>query len=155
MTFRITGLDPAPFEHLFGLDDEALRKHNAKRYVAHAAGGFPCRVTLADADPGDTLLLVPHRHQTAHSPYASSGAIFVREGEHKQVTVVGEVPKQMTSRLISLRAYDRDGMMVDADVAEGDAIKPLIERLLANTGVDYIHAHFARRGCYAALIERA
>jgi len=60
----------------------------------------------------------------------------------------------MRTRLLSLRVFDADGMMVDADVAEGAAVEPLIVRLLANPAVSYIHAHNAKRGCYSGRIER-
>ncbi len=79
MSFRIIGLDAQPFTHLFALSDEELARHNAKRYVADSKPGFPCRVTLEDAEPGETLLLVPYAHQTAQTAYASKGPIFVRE----------------------------------------------------------------------------
>jgi hypothetical protein len=155
MTFRITGLDAKPFEHLFGLSDEALAAHNAKRYVADSKPGFPCRVTLEDAEPGETLLLVPHTHQTSQTAYASKGPIFIRERPIGRTEWRNEVPEQLKVRLISLRAYDHDGMMIDADVVDGKELQPLIERFLANDEASYLHAHFARRGCYAALIERA
>ena len=35
------------------------------------------------------------------------------------------------------------------------AVRPLIERLFANPAVDFIHAHFAKPGCFAATIRRA
>jgi Protein of unknown function (DUF1203) len=155
MSFRITGLDAAPFTHLFGLSDEALARHNAKRYVADAKPGFPCRITLEDAEPGETLLLVPYAHQTSQTAYASKGPIFIRERPSVRATIHGRIPEQLKSRPISLRAYDRDGMMRDADVTNGEDLKPLIERFFANEDVAYLHAHFARRGCYAALVERA
>lgn len=155
MTFRITGLNAKPFEHLFGLNDADLARHNAKRYVANEKPGFPCRITLEDAEPGETLLLVPHAHQTSQTAYASKGPIFVRERITPPAEFRNEVPAQLKARLISLRAYAKDGMMLDADVVDGRDLEPLIDRLLANETVDYLHAHFARRGCYAALIERA
>jgi hypothetical protein len=155
MTFRITGLSSTPFEHLFGLDDEALQRHNAKRYVAEAKPGFPCRVTLEDAEPGETLLLVPYAHQNSATAYASKGPIFVRERRAARAEHRDEIPEQLKQRLISLRAYDAGGMMIDAEVVDGTALQPLVERFLANEAVDHLHAHFARRGCYAALIERA
>jgi hypothetical protein len=58
-------------------------------------------------------------------------------------------------RPISLRAFDARHWMVDADVCAGDEVEALIRRLLANPQTQYLHAHFAKRGCYAALIERA
>jgi hypothetical protein len=154
MTFRITGLDAKPFAHLFGLSDSALAAYNAKRFVASAKPGFPCRVTLEDAESGETVLLVPHAHQTAPTAYASKGPIFIRERAAPRAEYQDEIPEQLSVRLISLRAYDSTGMMLDADVAEGRDLKPLIERFLADSNVAYLHAHFARRGCYAALIER-
>lgn len=154
MSFRITGLEAAPFAHLFGLSDDALVRHNARRYIADTKPGFPCRITLEDAEPSETLLLVPHAHQTSATAYASKGPIFVRERAAKRAEWHDEVPEQLTARLISLRAYAADGMMLDADVVSGKELKPLIERFFANESVSYLHAHFARRGCYAALIER-
>ena len=154
MTFRITGIDSTPFEHLFGLSDTDLAKHRAKRYIADEKPGFPCRVSLEDAERGETLLLLNHRHHTAPTAYASEGPIFVRERPAQHAEWIDEVPDQLKARLISLRAYDRDGMMIDADVVDGKELKPLIERFLANDEASYLHAHFARRGCYAARIER-
>lgn len=154
MSFRISGLDSAAFEHLFGLGDEELKAHQAKRYIADAKPGFPCRVTLEDAEPGETLLLAPYRHHRAHTAYRSDGPIFIRERRAPRAERIDEIPNQIKSRLISLRAYDAEGMMIDADVVEGHALQPLIERFLANEEASYLHAHFARRGCYAALIER-
>jgi hypothetical protein len=61
----------------------------------------------------------------------------------------------LATRLLSLRAYDEGGMMVDADVVEGRELRGHIKRFFENDAVAYIHAHFARRGCYAARIERA
>ena len=45
--------------------------------------------------------------------------------------------------------------MVDADVVEGREAEPVIERLFADPAVAYIHAHYARPGCYAARIDRS
>ena len=53
-------------------------------------------------------------------------------------------------KALSIRAYDAAGMMVDAEIASGDALEPVIERMLAQPGVAYLHAHNAGRGCYAA-----
>jgi hypothetical protein len=153
MSFRITGLAAGQFEHLFGLSDEALAEHHAKRYVADGPG-FPCRVTLEDAHGGEQLLLLNYRHQPCATAYASQGPIFVRERRADSAVWDDEIPDQFKARLISLRAYDRDGMMIDADVVDGKELKPLVERFLANEEAAYLHAHFARRGCFAGRIDR-
>jgi hypothetical protein len=155
MSFSITGLALEPFHHLFGQTDEALGSLGVIRYVADAMPGFPCRVTLADAEVGEAVLLLNYLHQPAKTPFRAAHAIYVREKARQTVMVVDEIPLALVRRPLSLRAFDLAGMMVDADLAEGDAIASSIERLLADRRCDYIHAHFARPGCYAARIDRA
>jgi hypothetical protein len=155
MSFRITGLDPAPFRHLYGLSDEELAARGAKRCVADQKPGFPDRVELRDAEPGESVLLINHTHQPADTPYRASHAIFVREGAERAYSAVDVVPEPLRGRPISLRAFDGDHMMVDADLVDGRELESLIERLLADPKVSYLHAHYARRGCFAARIERA
>ena len=154
MSFRITGLLPEPFRHLFGLPDAELRSLGARRYVVDANPGFPDRIEVRDAEPGETVLLVNHVHQPADNPYRASHAIFVREGANTPCDVVDEVPEAMRRRLLSLRAFDPDHLMIDADVVDGERVEELIDRLFANPRVAYIHAHYAKRGCYAARIDR-
>ncbi len=154
MSFRITGLDPESFRPLFGLAEAELAARGARRYLADVSPGFPDRVELVGAAPGESLLLVNYEHQSANTPYRSRHAIFVREGAAAAYDRIGQVPRSLAIRPLSLRAFDAEGMMVDADLAQGDEIEPLIARLLADESVAYIHAHFARRGCYAAKIQR-
>ena len=155
MHFRITGLEPGPFQHLFARSDDELSAARAKRYVADSKPGFPCRISLEDAEPGETVILAPYSHQIAPTAYQSSGPIFVRANAKRRFEAIDVVPEQLASRLLSLRAYDEAGMMIDADVVEGREVEAHIGRMLGNADAAYIHAHFARRGCYAARIERA
>ena len=154
MKFRVTGLSPEPFRPLFGLADAAPARHGARRYVADGPG-FPDRIEISDAAPGETLLLVNYVHQPAAGPYRASHAIFVREREVAPTDLIDDLPPAMRVRPLSLRAFDASGMMVDGDLVDGGAADRLIERLLAQPEVAYIHAHYARRGCYAGLIQRA
>lgn len=153
--FRITGLDPAPFLPLYGLDDAALAAHGARRYVVDEHPGFPDRVEMQDVQPGGTVLLVNHVSQPAETAYRASHAIFVREGATQRFDEVGAIPEVMRRRILSLRGFDADGMMVDADLVDGREIESLIDRLLAQPEITAIHVHYAKRGCYAGLIERA
>lgn len=153
MDFTVSGLSPEPFVPLYGLSDSELAKRRARRVVVDGSG-FPERIELRDAEPGETLLLVNFEHQSADTPYRSSHAIYVREGATERWSG-GHLPEVMRQRLLSLRAFSADGSMVDADVVEGREAEPLIERLLSDPAVAYIHAHYARPGCYAARIDRA
>lgn len=153
MAFRITGLSVEPFRALFSLSDEELAARGARRVIADE--GCPDRIELRDADPGETLLLVNYTHQPARTPYHASHAIFVSQSARQTYDRVGEVPQVLRSRLISLRAFDGDDMMVDADVVDGKEMEGAIERLFASPEVAYLQAHYAKRGCYAARVDRA
>ena len=154
MSFRITGLPDAPFASLFALSDEQLAGRGAVRRIAASKPGFPCRISLTDAEVGDEVILVHHEHHAVASPFRASHAIYVRKGE-QQFDAVDRIPPMLRSRLLSVRAFDAAGMLVAADVADGTDLETLIERQLADAQVEYLHIHFARPGCYAARVERA
>jgi hypothetical protein len=155
MSFRISALPTARFKPLFALSDEELATRGAMRRIVDKCPGFPCRVSLVDAQVGEVVLLTNYEHQTASSPYRASHAIFVRENAREARPQVGEVPQVLRSRLLSVRGFDEKGMMIDADVVDGRAIEPSIERLLANGTISYLHLHNAKPGCYAARVDRA
>jgi hypothetical protein len=153
MNFTVHGLSPEPFRPLYGLSDIELAARRARRVVVNGSG-FPERIEMRDAQAGETLLLVNFEHQSADTPYRSSHAIYVREGATE--TWSGDhLPEVMRKRLLSLRAFSADGSMVDADVVEGREAERVIERLLGEERVAYLHAHYAKPGCYAARIDRA
>jgi hypothetical protein len=151
---RFSGLDAAQFAPLFALGDEELASAGIRRVVADSKRGFPCRVTLEDAEPGERLLFLAFEHQPAHTPCRVGGPIFVRENARETFDCAGASPMVLSGRTLSVRAYAQNGMMVDADVAEGDPLKPLLERLFGCCETAYAHIHFAKRGCYACRVER-
>ena len=155
MSYRITGLSPEPFRSLFGRSAAARAAHGVQRWTAEAGSRLPDRIELRDAAPGETLLLVNHEHQPAATPYRASHAIFVREGATTAYAREDEIPEAMRSRVLSLRAFDAAHLMVDAELVDGRDAEAAIARLFAQPAVDYIQAHYATRGCYAARIERA
>jgi hypothetical protein len=155
MNFQVKGLERAQFAELIGLSAAELTARNVRRVVADRHPGFPCRVSLVDAQPGESLLLMNYEHLPLASPYRASHAIYVRENASDVRLAVNEIPPVLRTRLLSLRAYSEDGMMLDAEVAEGAQLAPVIERMLSDEAVAFLHVHNARPGCYAARIERA
>ena len=154
MAFRITGLSLEPFRALFDLSDQALQRIGALRVIADYPR-MPCRVSMAHADPGEELLLLNYEHQPANTPYRASHAIYVRKLADRAFDAVDSVPEVLSSRLIAVRAFDSRHMMIDAEVSEGSEVAALFENFLANPKASYLQAHYARRGCYAARVERA
>ena len=155
MSFRISGLPAERFAHLFALSDDELAAQGAVRRIADGrTPGYPCRVSLTDSKEGDELILVNYEHHPVDSPYRMRFAIFVREGE-ETYDEVDEVPAQLRSRTLAVRAFDADAMMIGYQLVDGRELESALARLLADPGAAYLHIHFAAPGCYAARVERA
>jgi hypothetical protein len=156
MSFIVSGLPIERFEHCFGLSDDVLAQRGVVRITAGDAGRYPCRVTLEDAAPGQSLLLVNYRHQSAPTPYRSNYAIFVSEAARQTRRLgPGELPPVLRGRPIALRAYDGAGMLLGAELALADDVAEKARGQLDDPAVAYLHAHNAAHGCYAARIDRA
>jgi hypothetical protein len=155
MNFRISGLPLAQFAPLFSLSDEELKARNVVRRIADKKPGFPCRVSLRDAEPGESLLLLNYEHHAVATPYRSSHAIYVCEKAEQATPGVNEVPPVLSSRLLSVRAFDAAGFMTSADVVQGAELAHAIEQLFSDDRVAYLHLHNAKPGCYAARVDRA
>ena len=153
--FQLVGLAREPFGHLFDLSDEELRQHGAVRTIATESPGFPCRVSLEDAEVGDELLLLSYVHQPASSPYRASGAIFIRRHAEQRHLPPGEIPEYVSRRLMSVRAYDAEDMMIEATVCEGTLVAGELERFFDDADVAYIHLHNAKQGCYSCAVKRS
>jgi len=154
-SFKLLGIDHEQFEPLFSLSDEQLKEHGAQRLVATESFGFPCRVSLEDANVGDELILLPYLHQPAASPYRASGPIFVRRFAMQRSLGAGVIPSYVSRRLMSVRAYDQAHMMVAANVCEGPDVAQELEKYFSNEQVEYVHLHNAKRGCFSCKAIRA
>lgn len=154
MNYTITGLSAKPYTHLYGLSDNELEAHGVKRCVADESPGYPDRIEMRDAKVGETLLLLNHVSVDKDTPFKASHAIFILEGAENTYREKNRVPPVMYNRMISLRAFDKNGMMVEAELAQGDGIEPAVKRLLEREEVSHIDAHNALRGCYSGRITR-
>jgi hypothetical protein len=155
MSFQVHALPAALFKPLFALSDRELAGMRAARKVADRKPGVPCRVSLVDAEVGETVILLNFEHQPADSPFRSAHAIFVREGAEQAFPAVGEVPELLQSRLISIHAFDAKHCMINSDVVAGSLLAEAIPALLDDPAVTYLHLHSAKPGCYLARVTRS
>jgi hypothetical protein len=154
VAFQIVGLRRDQFDHVLTLDDDALATLGARWYTADAKPGFPCRVSLLDAEPGERVLLLPFQHQAGGSPYQASGPIFVRQTAQGAILAPDIIPELLRTRLLSVRAYDARHLMRDADVVDRGNLERLLDRFMEDERVSYLHIHFARPGCYICRVDR-
>ena len=143
MTYCIEGLDPK-------LTDTS----GARAVTVTAKPGFPCRVTLEDAEIGETVLLFNHVSHDVETPYRSAYAIYVRSDAAKPARYVDEVPPIMRARPLGLRGFDSGGMLRGALLAMPGEADAKIHALFDSPDIATIHAHNAAHGCFVAKIVR-
>jgi hypothetical protein len=153
-SFQLIGLPFEPFASLFALSDSELTALNARRVVATESPGFPCRVSLMDAEIGEELLLLPFEHQPASSPYKASGPIFVRKAASQTSIEPGVIPDYVRRRLMSVRAYDSTHLICDAAVCDGADTAAALRQMFANEKVAYVHLHNAKYGCFSCGVKK-
>ena len=152
MSYLVRGLDPAPYRPLFALNDDELAERGIVRMTVNSPG-FPCRISLQDRPLGEEVLLLNHVSHDVANPYRAAHAVFVSEAE-QAAEYVDEAPPVFETRVLSLRGFDRQGMMADAALAQPGEADAVIRKLFDNPEVETVHAHNAIRGCFSAKIER-
>jgi hypothetical protein len=133
---------------------QMLRGRGGISYVADSEHGYPCRQCLRDAEIGDELILVSHDPFDTDSPYRCASPVFLHRTPCAPHEPSSQLPEQLTSRRLSVRAFDDAAMMRDGDVIDGSSLDACIARMLADPAVAFLHVHNAGRGCLAARIER-
>lgn len=154
MSFIITGLSPEEFQSLYDLPAAALAARGVVRRIADQRPGYPCRITLEDAAPGERVLLLNYENHKAPTPYRSAYAIYVREGASEARTFIDEIPPALRGRPLALRHFDRQGMLIGASLVMDGAVGEAIVSAFEEPATDYIDAHNAAHGCFAARIRR-
>jgi Protein of unknown function (DUF1203) len=153
--FQISGLPIETFQPLFNLSESELAARNARRCIVDSKPGFPCRVSLVDAEIGESVILLHYAHHQVNGPYLSSGPIYVRESAVQAELKVNEIPQVARQRLMSVRGFDSNGFMLVSDVVEGQNLQEKIADLFASEKVAYLHLHNAKPGCYSCRVDRA
>lgn len=152
--FQVKSIDAKRFSQLFDLPDEALAQLGAVRKTVNQKPGFPCRVSLEDAEIGEEVILLPYEHHQVNSPYQSKGPVYIRKQARQAQLEKNTLPKMLEHRLLSLRVYDEKGMMVNARTVEGHMLHNSVQELFQNKQARYMHVHNAGPGCFNCQIDR-
>jgi hypothetical protein len=119
-----------------------------------SATGYPCRHCLHWAKPGERVILFPYTSIPSGHPYSETGPIFVHAAPCERYGATGEYPADFRNGR-AFRAYDADYNMIDAEVANGNELEAIIERLLQNPKIEFVDARSVTHGCFTFRILRA
>ena len=148
LTFAVRPL-PAPLPPLQSLPA------GARTMIVDEADAYPCRRCLRDAQPGETVVLLSYDPfvDGAETPYRQPGPIFVHAGPCAYEPSE-DVPDQLARRVLSVRSFGDDHLMLGGVVVQGADLGTTVDRLLGDDDVAYLHVHNAGPGCFAARIDR-
>jgi hypothetical protein len=153
--FIIKALAKEEFEELFTLSDLELIEKGAIRMRVDSKPGFPCRISLQDANIGDEVILLTYEHHKTASPYKASGPIFIRKHAETARLKANQIPEMLIHRQVSVRCYNVNGMMKTAKVIEGKELTTFLSETFEEKEISYVHIHNAKPGCYNCVAERA
>ncbi|MED2294676.1 DUF1203 domain-containing protein, partial [Bacillus thuringiensis] len=96
--FQIVALQEKEFNNLFLMNEEVLKNIGAVKIIANKNPGYPCRVSLKDAEVGEEVILLNYQYHSVNSPYKASGPIFIRKGATTAKLDVNEIPHMLHHR---------------------------------------------------------
>ncbi|NRA68728.1 MAG: DUF1203 domain-containing protein [Pseudobacteriovorax sp.] len=95
------------FQDLFAMDDVERTKNGVTLVKAQCKPGYPCRVSLKDAEISEFLFLLNYEHLSGESPFRSSHAIFIRKDAESCKIYEQEIPKFSISGRLRLCKLSR------------------------------------------------
>lgn len=146
--FLIQPLHDDDLTRLWQLSKTELATQNAQRIEVGSKPSYPCRISLEDAEIGETVIGVPYTFNKSKSFYQASGPIFMRQNVSPYRSKRGHVPTMLLSRLLSLRSYCVDGYLQTAEVIPGNKLADYLAEPERFSTTHYVHIHNARTGCY-------
>lgn len=152
--FQIKAIAYESVQHLFSLNASQLKAMDAVKMTVNENPGFPCRVSLKDAEIGEEVMLFSYDHLDAKSPYKAKSPVFIRKNALTANLRINEVPVMLRHRLLSVRAFDQQRMMINAQTTPGDQLETTIQELFNDKKVQFLQIHNAGPGCYNCQVER-
>ncbi len=154
INYVVSGLDETGFQKLFDLNELELAKLGAVKIIATSKPGYPCVISLDDAEIGEEIILLPYDHINSNSPFRSRGPVYVRNNVRK-VLLENSVPENLKIRRLSVRVYDDKDMMVNARTIDGRELEKFIQEAFRNPEATYIQVHISSPGCFNCQIDRS
>jgi len=108
----------------------------------------PCRVCLRIPAAPEELILLSYQPLADIGPYAEIGPIFVHADRCAPYARIEQFPADFAGRRLVLRAYNRDGRIVDALVAQPGEAPLRAAELLGRDAVAEVHVRHESYTCF-------
>jgi hypothetical protein len=121
-----------------------------------ADGPSPCRHCLRDASNGEDLLLLSWHLPRPRGIYWTPSPIFLHARDCPRFDAPNVIPDIVRSRLVSVRAYDADGMCLYdlGHTGDGAEIDAPLAHAIGDGRTVFVNIHTAKPGCLLCQVER-
>jgi Protein of unknown function (DUF1203) len=120
-----------------------------------ASGHGPCRLCLRAFEIGaERRLLFTYDCFTGKEDLPLPGPVFIHEGPCRRYPEEAGFPADARLHPLTLNAYGRGRRLLAQEYVRDGTVDPVIGRLLAVSGVDYIHVRDTEAGCFDFALER-
>ena len=114
----------------------------------------PCRVCLRIAPGLEDFILLAYRPLADTGPYAEIGPIFIHARECTPYAEVDTFPADFAARRLVLRAYDRNGNIAGATVAQPGHAPQIAADYLLDEAIAEVHVRHESYTCFDFKIVR-
>jgi hypothetical protein len=128
-------------------------------FPAHAELGTdaaPCRHCLRLIEAGkERRILFTYDRFSGIEKLPQPGPVYIHEEACPRYSEEAGIPGELRSSPRTLEAYARGRRLLGQEFVGGEEFEPAIEKLFANTEVEYLQVHSTTAGCFTFRIERA
>jgi hypothetical protein len=122
-----------------------------------ATDAAPCRHCLRTFRPGvdERILFTYDRFAGIENDLPEPGPIYIHAGDCQRYSAETGFPEELRASPRTLEAYARGRHLIARELISDGAFEPAIERLFANSDVDYIQVNSTTAGCFTFRVDRA
>ncbi len=132
--------------------------HRLSVAIGTEKGYGPCRSCLKQFVAGEERILFSYSPNPVDNPYHETGPIFIHAEECEAYQETNAFPSEVENGRIkfplAFRAYNKNGVMINAVLPNGESASQTIDSLFANDNVAFAHVRNAQFGCYIAHVDR-
>jgi len=124
-------------------------------HVEVAEDSAPCRHCLRTIAPKDRRILFTYDRFTGKESLPQPGPVYIHADNCARYPETGGFPEELRNSPRTVEAYARGRKLKTQEYVSDGRFEPVIDKLLADAGVDYLQVNSTTAGCFTFRIERA
>jgi hypothetical protein len=120
-----------------------------------AEDSAPCRHCLRTIQPAERRVLFTYDRFTGKESLPQPGPVYIHADGCQRYAEDASFPEELRNSPRTVEAYAPGRQLKEQEYVNDGCFEPVIEKLLRNSEVDYLHVNSTTAGCFTFRIERA